>query len=148
MTGGLRRTRGPPVTCEMMTAMTLDEFEEIVREEMELLPEYVHEELDGGVLVDAGAYLHPARLADDLYILGTYSSGGVFGKQIVLYYGSFMAVMGHAGEDRIRRQIRETLRHEFLHHMETRAGQFGKGTLIEEDRERMMKYYLQKRGKV
>ena len=125
--------------------MTFDEFENTVREELELLPDYVHEELNGGVLVDAGVYLHPARLADDLYILGTYSSGGIFGKQIVLYYGSFMQVMGYAGEKVIREQIRATLRHEFLHHMETRAGQFGKGTLVEEDRERMMKYYSRRK---
>ena len=122
--------------------ITFDEFEEIVREEIEQLPSYVQEGLTGGVLVDEGAYLHPARVADDLYILGTYSYGGITGKQIILYYGSFCAVMGGRTKEQIRRQIRDTVRHEFLHHLETKAGLFWKGTLIEEDRLRMMKYYM------
>ena len=122
--------------------MTFDEFAEVVEEEMKLLPDYVHEELNGGVLVDVAAYPHPNRLADDLYILGTYSVNGVFGKQIVLYYGSFEASMGTMSDEAVRLQIRDTLRHEFRHHLETRAGLFGKGTLIEEDRERMRTYFM------
>ena len=125
--------------------MNFDEFSDIVEEELALLPEYVHEELNGGVLTDRSAYLHPGRMADDLYILGTYTTDPVMGKQIVLYYGSFMAVMGQAGEGAIRAQIRETLRHEFRHHLETRAGLFSTGTLIEEDRNAMRKYYMRHR---
>ena len=126
--------------------MTFDEFSAIAEEELALLPDYVHEELNGGVLADRGAYLHPGRVADDLYILGTYSSDPVMGKQIVLYYGSFMASLGNAGDKAIREQIRETLRHEFRHHLETRAGMFRKGTLIEEDAESMKKYYMRHRA--
>lgn len=122
--------------------MTFDEFSNIAEEELALLPDYVHEELNGGVLTDRNVYLHPGRVEDDLYILGTYSTDPVMGKQIVLYYGSFMKVMGNAGEQTIRSQIRETLRHEFRHHLETRAGLFRSGTLIEEDRETMKKYYM------
>ena len=122
--------------------MTFDEFSEIAEEEMALLPEYVHEELNGGVLTDPGTFLHPGRVADDLYILGTYTTDPIMGKQIVLYYGSFMETMGNADNASIRRQIRETLRHEFQHHLETRAGLFREGTLIEEDAETMRKYYM------
>jgi len=121
--------------------MTFDMFTEIAEEELALLPEYVHEELNGGVLTDPGTYLHPGRVADDLYILGTYTTDPVMGKQIVLYYGSFMASMKGAGENEIRAQIRETLRHEFRHHLETRAGLFRKNTLIEEDAADMERYY-------
>ncbi len=120
--------------------MTFDEFADIVDDEMELLPDYVYDELNGGVVVDERPCLHPDRLADDLYILGTYTSDSVLGKQIRIYYGSFAAAVSQ-DPAAIRRQVRETLRHEFLHHMETRAGMFGKGTLIEEDRERMRRYY-------
>ena len=122
--------------------ITYDEFESLVREEMNLLPPYVFKDLNGGVLIDPGTYMHPARVRDDLFILGTYSFGGYLGKQIILYYGSFMATMGNASEEQIREQIRGTLRHEFLHHMETRAGLFYKGTLIEEDRDRMIRYFM------
>ena len=101
--------------------MTYDEFEEAVRYEIELLPDYVREDLTGGVLVDPAEYLHPGALSNDLYILGTYSNAWPYGKQIILYYGSFMRTMRWAPEEDIRRQIRDTLRHEFLHHMETKA---------------------------
>ncbi len=122
--------------------ITLDRFTEIAEEELALLPEYVHEELNGGVLVDPKVYRHPARRAEDLFILGTYTTDPVLGKQIVLYYGSFLVTGKNSTEESARGQIRDTLRHEFLHHLETRAGLFGKGTLIEEDENLMRRYYL------
>ena len=91
--------------------ITFDDFSRIVKEEVDLLPEYVHEKLDGGVLVDSDVYLHPDRLADDLYILGTYSVDPVFGRRIILYYGSFTATLGEASEPVYRNKIRETVRH-------------------------------------
>ena len=127
-------------------SMTLEEFSEIVEEEMALLPDYVYEELNGGVIVDESAYLHPGRVAEDLYILGTYSSDAFLGKQIVLYYGSFMATMAGMGSKAIRAQIRDTVRHEFQHHLETRAGLLGRGTLMEEDHNSMIRYYMRHRA--
>ena len=103
--------------------MTYDEFVEIAREETALLPSYVFEELDGGVVADPNVYLHPGRLSDDLYVMGTYSQG-IYGSQIVLYYGSFQATMPFASTEQMRKKIRETVRHEFRHHLETRAGIF------------------------
>ena len=136
---------GGATWCEMrltLTSMpTFEEFSQMAEDEAALLPDYVHKELSGGVLIDPNPYLHPARLADDLYILGTYSVTKL-GKQIVLYYGSFVRTLGYADWDTIRMQIQETLRHEFRHHLETRAGLFGHGTLIEEDRDRMRVYYM------
>ena len=125
--------------------MDFDEFSTIAQEETALLPDYVFEELTGGVLTDPCVKLHPGRVADDLYILGTYSSGGYMGKQIVLYFGSFQACMDMNNEEAVRMQIRETLRHEFRHHLETRAGLFWEGTLIEEDAVSMQKYYMRHR---
>ena len=121
--------------------ISFEDFAGILKEEAEILPDYVYEKLNGGVLADPGAYLHPGRVADDLYILGTYSVDPVFGKQIILYYGSFTAVLGNASESVYREKIRETVRHEFLHHLETRAGMYKKGTLVEEDARRMQEYY-------
>lgn len=117
--------------------ITYDAFDRIVQEEIALLPEYVHHDLTGGVLIDPGTYLHPARVADDLYIMGTYSTGGITGKAIILYYGSFMATMPNASEEALRLKIRETLRHEFLHHLETMAGE---KSLVDEDVDRMIQY--------
>ena len=120
--------------------MTFEAFSHIVDEEMELLPDYVFEDLNGGVVVDESAYLHPARVADDLYILGTYTSDRILGRQVRLYYGSFIATIGHQ-EEALRRQIRDTLRHEFLHHLETKAGIIGRHSLGEKDRQKMVRYF-------
>ena len=118
-----------------------DDFARIVMEEVDILPEYVHDRLNGGVLVDSSVYLHPGRVSDDLYILGTYNVDPILGKQIVIYYGSFVFTLGSASESVYRGKIRETVRHEFLHHLEANAGLFTKGTLAEKDDRRMMEYY-------
>ena len=118
-----------------------EDFARIVMEEVDILPEYVHDELNGGVLVDSSAYLHPGRVTDDLYILGTYTVDPVLGKQIVIYYGSFVSTLQNASESVYRDKIRETVRHEFLHHLETKAGLLTRGTLVEEDDRKMMEYY-------
>lgn len=118
--------------------LTFEDFTRIVEEEVDLLPSYVHDKLDGGVLADSNVFLHPKRVADDLYILGTYSVDPIFGNQIVLYYGSFISTIGDASEEVYRDRIRDTVRHEFLHHMETRAGEKG---LVEEDAQRMRAYF-------
>ena len=135
-------------TCvsNMEIDMTFDEFADIVDDEMNLLPDYVYDELNGNVVVDERPYLHPARVDDDLYILGTYTADRILGRQIRIYYGSFIAAIGH-NPDALKAQIRATLRHEFQHHLEARAGIYGKGSLEEEDLNRMIRYYEQKHAK-
>ena len=121
--------------------ISFDEFSIIAAQETRQLPAYVFDQLSGGVLADEHAYLHPARAADDLYILGTYTVSGM-GRQVVLYYGSFAAVLGNSSRETWRERVRAVLRHEFRHHLETSAGEFGKDSLIEEDRESMRRYYM------
>ena len=128
--------------------LTFEDFARIVMEEVDILPEYVHDELNGGVLVDSSVYLHPGRVADDLYILGTYSVDPILGKQIVIYYGSFVSTLQNEPESVYRDKIRETVRHEFLHHLETRAGLLTRGSLIEEDDRKMMEYYKERTNRI
>ena len=134
---GWTQTRREPVSYET--------FREMVSEEMDLLPQYVFDELSGGVLVEERRKLSPDSVADDLFILGLYKWGGL-GKQVTLYYGSFVEILGDADQETYRAQIRETLRHEFRHHMETRAGEFGKGSLLEEDLRRRERYLEARKG--
>ena len=132
--GGWKQEQPPaPISYET--------FREIVSEEMDLLPQYVFDELTGGVLVERRARLSPDSVDNDLFLMGLYNWGGL-GKQVTLFYGSFVEVYGAAEEAVYRKHIRETLRHEFRHHMETRAGEFGKGSLLEEDARRREKYLL------
>ena len=117
-----KEERGDNGPCRVPS---FDEFADIVDEEMNLVPDYVYEELNGNVVMEDQAYPHPDRLADDLYILGIYNP--VLGKQVRIHYGSFAASLKPAGMEAYQKQIRQTLQHEFLHHLETRAGLFGKG---------------------
>ena len=120
--------------------ISIERFNEIVEEELKLLPEYVFEELNGGVVVDEKVNLHPKRLADDLYIMGTYSTSPVMGKQIVIYYGSFTKTMPYADEATLRLKIRDTLRHEFRHHIEYLGGIHNASSLEAEDAQKKRAY--------
>lgn len=122
--------------------MDIDEFREIVSDEIDLLPDYCFKDLSGGIVVSERCYLHPARVKDDLYIMGTYTTNAIT-KQVTIYYGSFVKTIYNMDErkDFVRKKIREVLRHEFQHHLENLAGMHGKNSLEGEDRKRMMDYY-------
>ncbi|MBX6378162.1 MAG: metallopeptidase family protein [Clostridia bacterium] len=89
---------------------------------MERVPPAVLRELNGGVLVvedevEAGDDL------PDLYTLGEYvEDEGGLGRYIVLYYGSFRAVLDGADAEEWEAELWETIRHELRHHLESLAG--------------------------
>lgn len=122
--------------------MNIEEFKKIVSEELDLLPEYCFKDLSGGVVVSESAYLHPKRVADDLYIMGTYQTSQIR-KQVTLYFGSFERTIYDMDgrKDFVREKIREVLRHEFRHHLENLAGMHGRDSLEKEDDDRMKEYY-------
>lgn len=123
--------------------MNIDEFNEIVSEEIDLLPEYCFKDLSGGIVVSESTYLHPGRVNDDLYIMGTYSTNSIR-KQVTLYFGSFEKTIYDMDgrKEFVRQKIREVLRHEFQHHLENLAGMHGKNSLEGEDRRKMQEYYM------
>ena len=102
--------------------ISIEEFEELTQIAADELPDVFFDELSGGVVILEDVKLHPDRVADDLYIMGEYHRAPLTGKVIYLYYGSFAAVYGRLGRDEIFPHIRETLRHEFRHHLEGLAG--------------------------
>lgn len=101
-------------------AMNFDRFFELVEAEADLLPEAFFDELNLGIIAEDREKRNPA--GDDLFILGEYRRSQI-GNQICLFYGSFVRLLGlYACEERYRDQVRKSLRHEFRHHMEGRAG--------------------------
>ena len=62
---------------------------------------------------------------EDLYILGEYCEDPYLGRSIVIYYGSIEPVCGDLSPLELRRELRDTLRHEFRHHVEALAGETG-----------------------
>lgn len=105
--------------------ITLDEMETILDEIAEALPPELFQGLNGGIALLPDLKLNPHGVASDLYILGEYHHGGLFGRLITIYYGSFAAVFGHLPPEALRRQLTATLKHEFRHHLESLAGERG-----------------------
>ena len=103
--------------------ITFERFEEITYELAQQLPEEFFRKLDGGVMARKAAKLHPQAVSDDLYILGEYHRDPHLSRFVVLYYGSFMRVYGHLDEEGLKTQMWRVLRHEFLHHLESLAGE-------------------------
>ena len=92
--------------------VTIDEFEELVSEVLDELPEEFFDGLSGGVIVEEEARLSEHAKDDDLYSLGTYTSDKR-GGQITIFYGSFAKVRGWMQGDELKQAVRETVRHEF-----------------------------------
>ena len=101
--------------------ISIDEMREMLGELLDELPDAFFEELNGGVCLLEEAKRDPAAREDDLYILGEYCEGPL-GRSIVLYYGSFAALLADEDEEAWKDEIFATVAHEFTHHMEETAG--------------------------
>ena len=100
---------------------SFDWFEEKTRELLTRLPEEFFKDLNGGVVVEEGEKLSEYAEDNDLYVLGIYMRSTGMGRQIRLYYGSFLRIVPHTKEA-FEAQLWKTIRHEFRHHLETKAG--------------------------
>ncbi len=105
--------------------VSFERFEEITYELTQQLPEEFFRKLDGGVMARETVKVHPEAVSNDLYILGEYHRDPHLSRFVVLYYGSFMRAFGTLSEDALRKEMWRVLRHEFLHHLESLAGERG-----------------------
>ncbi len=88
------------------------------------IPKEVLKDLSLGVLLKNEEMLHKESVPEKpLYILGQYVRSNL-GRQVVLYYGSFMKVHGHLPEEGFKEKLAETLYHELTHHMEDLGGEW------------------------
>ncbi len=106
----------------------------------EELPEEFYRELNGGILILPEKRKSPYAKADDLWVLGMYVHSSSMGRLIEIYYGSFCEVMKGRSREAWIEQMRETLYHEFTHHMESLAGE----KMLEEKDEQQLREYLQR----
>ena len=100
----------------------LDEFEDILEELVEELPQGLVESLDGGIIIEEDVIYHPESKNDDLLCLGAYKRD-FMGSCILMYYGSFMEMFWDKPREEFKDRIRETLHHEFTHHIEYYSGE-------------------------
>lgn len=103
--------------------ISLEEFETIVQEIIDTLPEAFFRELNGGVIVRQEEKLHPASVGNDLFIMGEYQIRRYLGRFVVLYYGSFARCCGGWPREIFQEKVRKVILHEFRHHLESLAGE-------------------------
>ncbi len=118
--------------------LTLEQTEQAINEIVESLPEEIFVDLNGGVLLREDVKLHSQSRTEDLYILGEYYRDRIFGRYIVIYYGSLVKVFRHLNSARFRGELERVLKHELTHHLETRAGEHD----LERQDERELLHYL------
>ncbi len=103
--------------------ITIDEMGAMLDEIAAEIPAAIYQELNGGILLLPQAKLHDRSVGGDLYILGEYHVDGRLGRYIAIYFGSFMQVCGGLSHGQIRERLRATVKHEFIHHLESMAGE-------------------------
>ena len=99
-----------------------EKFAQILDEIANNLPEEIYVELNGGVNLLPNCKIHPESKDGELFVLGDYNHNHL-GRYINIYYGSFMQTYGYYDEAALSEKIAHTLKHEFVHHLESLAGE-------------------------
>lgn len=102
--------------------MDLNRMGEILDMLAEELPEEFYKDLNAGIVLTPEIKRSP--YGDDLTIMGEYVRNHM-GRGIIIYGGSINSAYGWMPEERMTEELREILRHEFTHHIESLAGERG-----------------------
>lgn len=122
--------------------LTIDEMQATIEEIAATLPDAFFAQLNGGILLLEDTVLSPEAQDNDLFTMGEYCEDPLLGNYIVLHYGSFAEICQDMTPEDIRAEIRDTLLHEFTHHLESLAGERG---LEIADREELAAYLADNR---
>lgn len=114
----------------------IDEVEEILEDICESIPSYAFDHLNGGIILSEDKKYHEESRADDLIIMGEYQRS-ILGNMIKIYYGSFMEMYRYSSRERLKEKLEEVLLHEFTHHLEFLANEWG---LVIEDKKFLEEY--------
>lgn len=114
----------------------IDEVEEILDEICESIPAYAFDHLNGGIILVEEKKYHEEARNEDLLVMGEYQRS-VLGKMIKIYYGSFMEMYRFSSRERLKEKLEEVLLHEFTHHLEFLANEWG---LVIEDKKFLEEY--------
>ena len=100
---------------------TYDQMGDWLEEIAARFPEALFEDLDGGIQLEEEALTDPDFPPDEMYVMGEYVHD-LLGRYILLYYGSFAALLSEENEGGWKDEIFTTIAHEFTHHLEETAG--------------------------
>lgn len=91
----------------------------------EELPKEFYNRLNEGIVLLEEHKIHPeSKDGDELYIMGEYIMSNM-GRRIAIYYGSFQKLFNGSSYEKVYIRLKETLLHEFTHHLESLAGEKG-----------------------
>ena len=123
--------------------ISTEEYQEIISELMDKLPEAFFRELTGGVIMSEALVIPDYARGDDLCTLGQYQVYyGV--RQIVMFKGSFDRLYPNVDVAQARGILRGVLRHEFRHHIEFLGGIRNSSSLEAEDERKKQTYLAQR----
>lgn len=120
----------------------IDEVQEILEEICESIPFYAYEHLNGGIILTEESKFHDESYAEDLVIMGEYQRS-ILGNMIKIYYGSFMELYRFSSREILKEKLEEVLLHEFTHHLEFLANEWG---LVIEDNKFLEEYRKRKQN--
>jgi len=115
--------------------MTFEEAAKYLDSLADSLPPGIADGLNGGISLIPGE--RAPENGDGLSTLGMYFSGGMMGRYIELYYGSFVKLYGDRPRKVFERELKKTLYHELTHHVESMAGDRS----LEREDERFLEEY-------
>ena len=101
--------------------LSFDQVGLLLDDMAEEFPPEFFQELNGGVCLLPEAKPDPEFPPGEMYIMGEYVHD-MLGRYIVLYYGSFAALLSEEDETVWKDEIFATVAHEFTHHLEETAG--------------------------
>lgn len=100
---------------------TFDEIAGYLDDIIDTLPDFIPKSLPGGVFLIHEVKAHPELPFPQYAVLGEYIRDPL-GAHIHVYYDSVMARYVDAGEEEIRKVLRNIVLHEFQHHFEANVG--------------------------
>jgi hypothetical protein len=101
--------------------LTFEEVGNILDAIAEELPKEFFKDLNGGILLLPEANQGRSDSSHSFYIMGQYVRD-IMGRYIIIYYGSFVALYKDLPPEKLRKKLKETIIHEFTHHIESLAG--------------------------
>lgn len=130
-----------PAEARSIALLTFEEVRSILDVIAEELPREFFRDLNGGIPLLPETCQDHGDSVHDLYTLGEYVEDEMR-RYIIIYYGSFVALYKYLSQEELRKELKETLIHEFTHHIESLAGEYG----LEIEDELEMNHFRTPRG--
>ena len=104
--------------------VSMERAQELLEELVQEIPGEYYIELNGGVNLSPAVRMSPAAQNDDLYIMGQYHKSSHLGRNLSQSITALLQRSTlHLSEGFWKKKLRETLRHELTHHLESLAGE-------------------------